>query len=150
MSSEVRSQALPDGSTQWTAGSFVAVFRQLAPGVIYVASAGNVDLFVAAMGRSLDEEIARTGRIRIFANLLEATRISGEARDAWAAWSKTAKSQKSCLCLVRSKLVDMGVSLIGYVSGSDLKSTSDIGAFENAMRLAAPGVRVPDVKKPAG
>jgi hypothetical protein len=149
MGGTVRVQTLPDGSTQWSVGAFVGTFRQLAPGAVYIGVAGASEVFVPGLSKAFDDEIERAGRITIFANLLEASRITGEARDGWANWMKSAKSRTSAVCLVKSKIVEMGVSLITLFSGSDVKSTSDVAAFEAAMRQAAPGARLPQIRKSA-
>ena len=141
--------SLPDGSVQWTAGSSTLTFRQLASGVVYIASAGASDVFIPEIARALDDEIARNGRILVFANLLEATRIAGEARDGWSEWSKRTKGHTKGLCLVRSKFVEMALSLIAMLSGSEVKTCSDVAFFENAMRNQAPGAKLPYIRKTA-
>lgn len=146
----VRMQRLPDGTMQWTIGSFVASLRVLGPGVVYCCAVGSGEhIYVPELTAAMEAEIAMHGRIAIFVNLLEAARLSGAARDSWAAWAKQHKDQTSAHFLVRSKLVEMGLSLIGMFSGADLRSYADAERFSSAMQHAAPNAVLPKLRNVA-
>jgi hypothetical protein len=106
-------------------------------------------VFIPQLAKVLDDDIARAGHITVFANLLQATRLVGEAREGWATWSKKTKAYVSSHCLVRSKLVEMGLSLITMFSGNNLRSTNDPVAFEAAMKRAAPDATLPPIRSVA-
>ncbi len=143
-------QKLPDGSTQWTLENGATVtLRRLAPGVMYFAAAGSITQFVEDAAAALDAEIAREGRITVFANLYETSRMASDVRDAWGAWSKKTKASTAPYCLVRSKLMEMAMSLISMFSGANLKVFSDPQPFVDAMKRAAPQVKLPEIKRVA-
>ena len=143
-------QRLPDGSTQWTLDNGATItLRKLAPGVMYFAVTGSITEFMEECAKALDDEIAREGRITVFANLAEASRMAGEARDAWSAWSKKTNASTTPYCLVRSKIMEMALSLISMFSGASLKVFSDPQPFIDAMKRAAPSVRLPEIKRVA-
>jgi hypothetical protein len=144
----VRTQQLPDETTQWTVGSTVSSFRRLSPGVVYVASSGP-QVFIPELAEAMEREIAQHGSAVIFVNMLEAKRLDGEARDNWATWSKRIKDKAKAHFLVRSKLVEMGLSLIAMIGGADMRNYSDPARFEAAMREAAPNAILPQIKKVA-
>jgi hypothetical protein len=146
----VTTQKLPDGTTQWNAGGFITTLRQLAPGVLYSTAVGSGEhVFNPALTEAMEAEVAAHGRTVIFVNLLEATRLGAEARDSWAAWAKKHRQQTSAHLLVRSKLVEMGLSLIAMFSGADLKVYTDLERFLDAMRQAAPKAALPKLHKVA-
>lgn len=141
---------LPDGTQQWTVGTVICSFRVLAPGVVYVCSSGSgVQTFLPELAAAMEAEVARSGRTMVFANMLEAPRMSTESRDAWATWTKRLQPNISGHCLVRSKLLEMALSLITMFSRSEMQSYSDIDRFEAAMRAAAPNAVLPPRQKVA-
>jgi hypothetical protein len=144
-STPVTTQRLADGTMQWSLGEFVTVMRVLSAGVVYCASAGD-QVFIPEFAQALAAEIETHGHVVIFVNMLEAARLSGSARDSWAAWAKKHKQGTSAHFLVRSKLVDMGLSLIAMFSGADMRSYSDAERFLAAMREAAPQATLPKLR----
>jgi hypothetical protein len=146
----VTKQKLSDGTTQWSVGGFVTTMRILAPGVIYATAASSGEqVFIPEVTEVMEAEIAAHGHIIIFVNLLEAARFGGDARESWGAWAKKQKQHASAHFLVRSKLVDMGISLIAMFSGADLRSYSNIEPFVAAMQRAAPNAVMPKLQKVA-
>jgi hypothetical protein len=144
----VRTQQLPDETTQWTVGSTVSSFRRLCPGVVYIVSSGP-QIFIPQLAEAMEREVAQHGSAAIFVNMLEAKRMDGDARDNWATWTKRIKDKSKAHFLVRSKLVEMGLSLIAMLSGADLRNYSDSARFEAAMREAAPNAILPRITKVA-
>jgi hypothetical protein len=143
-------QKLPDGTLQWTTGQVVTSMRVLAPGVVYVASSGSgAQEFLPALAAALEAEAVRHGRITVFANLLDAPRMSTEARDQWAAWSKKLQPHVAGHCLVRSKLLEMALSLIAMFARSELRSYSELERFEAAIKAVAPDAVLPPRQKVA-
>jgi hypothetical protein len=145
----IETQKLPDGTLRWTVGPMVLSLLRIERGVLYLVGSGPCEVFVPPMARALEDEIAQAGRIVVFANLLEATRVTGSARDGWSDWAKRTKDRFSAHCLVRSKLVDMGLSLISMFSGNPLRSYTDVAVFEAALRRAAPGAAIPAIRSVA-
>jgi len=140
-------QKLSDGTLQWTVGTIVISLRHLNPGVIYIAVTGQGEqVFLQELADIMETELATHGRLVVFANMAEANRFGAAARDAWAAWSKKHKQGLSAHCLVRSKLVEMGLSLVTMFSGSDLKSYSESERFLAAMRQVAPSATLPKLR----
>src|SRR4051794_7523776 len=107
----VTTQTLLDGTMQWSVGGLVATLRQLAPGVVYVTSSAGEQEFIPELAEALAAAIAKHGRVVLFVNLLDATRLSAQARDSWSAWGKKHKQQTFAHFLVRSKIVEMALSL---------------------------------------
>jgi hypothetical protein len=143
-------ETLPDGSTQWKLENGATVtLRKLAPGVMYFAAAGSITHFIDEAAKALDAEIAKEGRITVFANLFETSRMASDVRDAWAAWSKKSQAHTLPFCLVRSKIMEMAMSLISMFSGANLKVFSDPQPFVNAMKNAAPRVKLPEIRQVA-
>jgi hypothetical protein len=136
---------------RWSVGGNAAsaTLHQLGPGVVYIQSSGGELVFIPELADALEAEITAHGRVVLFVNLLEATRLSGEARDRWSVWTKKHKQHSSAHCLVRSKLVDMALSLVAMFSASDLRSYSDIERFMAAMQQVAPNARLPKLRKVA-
>ena len=98
--SSVSKQTLPDGGTQWTLdGGATVTLRRLAPGVMYFAASGSITAFIDEAAKALDAEIAKEGRITVFANLYETARMASDVRDAWANWSKKSKASTAPYCL---------------------------------------------------
>jgi hypothetical protein len=143
-------QTLQDGSLQWTLdGGATVTLRRLAPGVMYFASVGSITLFIDEAAQALDAEIAREGRITVFANLYETARMNSEVRDAWGAWSKKTQAKTTPYCLVRSKLMEMAMSLISMFSGANLRVFSDPTEFLAAMKRTVPHIKPPEIKRVA-
>ena len=145
-------QKLADGTMQWSVGAFVVTLRVLGPGVAYSTTTGSgVQVFVPEFTEALEAEIATHGRIVLFVNLLEATRLSGPARDSWAEWAKRHRLDTTAHFLVQSKLIDMALSLIAMFSGAgaQMRSYSDMDRFLAAMREAAPNAVLPKLRNVA-
>ena len=143
-------QKLPDGTTQWSVDGFVATLRILAPGVVYSSAVGSGDqVFIPELAAGMAEQITAHGRVLVFVNLLGSARLGGTARDRWAEWAKKHKQHSSAHFLVRSKLVEMGISLIALFSGADLRSYGDMDRFLAAMRQAAPNAVLPKLRSAA-
>lgn len=113
---------------------------------MYFAAAGSITQFIDEAAKMLDAEIAREGRITVFANLYETARMNADVRDAWAAWSKKTQANTLPYCLVRSKLMEMAMSLISMFSGANLRVSSNPRDFLEAMRRTVPHVKLPEIK----
>lgn len=143
----VSTRKLADGTTRWDVGGFFATLRVLGPGVVYTTAVGSGEhIFIHELAQALEAELASHGRVVVFVNLLEAARFGGAARDSWSEWSKQHKRNMSARFLVRSRLVEMGLSLIAMFSGAELRSYTDDERFLAAMRLAAPNAVLPNLR----
>lgn len=141
---------LSDGTSQWTLdGGATVLLRRLAPGVMYFAASGSITQFVEEAAKALDAEIAREGRITVFANLYETTRMATDVRDAWSAWSKKSQAQTMPYCLVRSKIMEMAMSLISMFSGASMRTVSDPNEFIALMKRVAPQAKPPQITRAA-
>lgn len=151
-STSVTKQRLADGTMQWSVGAFVVTMRVLGPGVAYSTTTGSgIQVFIPEFAQALEAEIATHGRLVLFVNLLEATRLSGAARESWAEWAKKHKQDTVAHFLVQSKIIDMALSLIAMFSGAgaQMRSYSDIERFSAAIRQAAPNAVLPKLRNVA-
>jgi hypothetical protein len=116
---------------------------------MYFAAHGSITQFVEDAAKALDAEIAREGRITVFANLYETTRMASDVRDMWATWSKKSQDKTKPYCLVRSKIMEMAMSLISMFSGASMKTVSDPSEFAALMKRVAPQAKLPPITRAA-
>jgi hypothetical protein len=95
-----------------------------------------------ALLKELDSELKRAGTLTVFADLREMPRMSAQSRDLAATWMRENRANiKASHVLVRSKLVEMALSIVGMlVGGGILKLYSRPDAFLDLVREAAPKV----------
>lgn len=138
---------LPDGTVVLRSERFTLAVKRLAPGKILLTAigyedGGTFDLLQA----ELEKEIARTGPpgVTIYCDLTDETGIAPESRERWGKWSKShgEGAVAATHILVRSRLVDMAISLIGlFVGGGGMQSYADAAKLEAVIKRDVPGFR---------
>jgi hypothetical protein len=135
----------PDGSVLLCGTNLRIRLGVLKPGHVLVSAHGEVvdsqDVSAeAAMLAELDAELERAGTLMLFADLRMSPRMPAESRERLARWVR--RHQARLLpshMLVRSKLLEMALSIIAMtVGGSLFKIHSDARAFLQLVRRVAP------------
>lgn len=138
-----------EGVYEWNGATYSVFLRRLAPCVFYSEPSGTIDEFIPELAQVFQDEIARGARIVVFTNMLELSRISSEAREAWTTWAKTVRLHVVGHCLVRSRFIEMVLSLMSLVGGGAQTGYRDPESFVEAMRRLAPGATLPQIRKSA-
>ncbi len=137
-----------DRSILFTSPGGAALVSFLAPGVLLLTGAGGYQP-TAAEGPmpDMDQEIARAGKLVLFLNMLDRERLSGGSREMWLPWLKRHHGKIETHVLVRSKLLDMAMTVMAIVGGGvTLKSYSSPDEFVKAIARVVPGfTRLPVV-----
>lgn len=133
---------LPDGSVVILGPNVSFRVIVLKPGNVLVVSkgGGNTPADIAAVDalfREFDQELERSGTLSTFADARQSTQISSETREKTVEWARKHGDRiKSSHVLVRSKLIEMALSvvslLIGNANGTKFYSRPD--AFLAVMR----------------
>lgn len=145
----------PDGSVLFCGTSLCIRVAILKPGVVLVSARGEVadaqdSRAEAGVLAELDLEFDRAGRLTLFADLRASARIPAVSRENLAKWLR--RHQARLLpshVLVRSKLVEMALSIITMLVGSGVfKIHSDVQTFLGLVKKVAPKLtelpRVPE------
>jgi hypothetical protein len=138
---------LKDGSLCYRTSKFTTVITRLAPGFVLVTGLGYNDghsapLITAEMTLAIPEQ----GKLVAFVNLAGETGQASVARDWWAAWVKHNRPRLgSTHILVRSKVMDMAISVLGMIiGGGNVKAYSNVASFEAMIKEHVPAfVRLP-------
>jgi len=134
---------LADGSLCFRTSKFTQVMTRLAPGRMLVTGIGYNDgrcapLITEEMTRSVSAE----GNLIAFVDLSAETGQSSDAREWWAEWAKSHRAELECThMLVRSRMIDMAISVLGMLIGGGIKAHSEQATFEAAIAAAVPGFR---------
>ncbi len=125
---------------------FTLVLKRLAPGKILLTGIGYEDggTFDALTAELQAEADRAPGGVTIYCDLWEETGMSPDSRERWGKWSRdTARPIVGTHILVRSKIVDMAISLIGlFVGGSgQIQSYADPQKLERVIARDVPGFR---------
>jgi hypothetical protein len=82
------------------------------------------------------------GTLIAFVNLSAQTGQASDAREWWAEWAKAHRGQLECThILVRNRIMDMAISVLGMLIGGGIKAHSEQASFEAAITAAVPGFR---------
>jgi len=119
----------------------------LAPGYVLMTALGYNDgrsapLITAEMTLAIPEQ----AKLVVFVNLAGETGQASVAREWWAAWVKHNRPRLgSTHILVRSKMMDMAISVLGMiVGGGNVKAYSNVPSFEAMIKEHLRGfVRLP-------
>ena len=92
--------------------------------------------------REFEIELERSGMLTVFADLRESTLIGGETRDNTVAWMKKYQGRfNASHVLVRSKLIEMAMAVLGMlVGGGIIKTYSRPQVFLDLLKKIAPKV----------
>jgi hypothetical protein len=134
-------QKLSDGTIIYTGGGGSGVLRRLAPGVLLLSVH---DAFAAPPTegpmRDFEAELEQAGKLTLFLDLSNRKTISAGSREGWAGWVRKNQGRLSSHVLVKSKLVDMAISVIVMMAGGlSVKSYTDVIEFEAAIAKEVPG-----------
>src|SRR5450432_346595 len=118
--------AQADGSLLFRGTNLRVRVAVLKPGVVLISAHGEVagteDTSVeTALFAELDQELERTGTLTLFADLRESPRMPAASREKIAHWTR--RHQARLLpshVLVRSKLIEMALSMITMMVGGGL------------------------------
>ena len=140
---------LADGSLCFRTSKFTELVTHLAPGRVLVTGIGYNDgrcapLVTAELLRGLPAG----SKLIAFANLSAQTGQAGAGREWWADWVKANRAQLECSHMfVRSRMMDMAISVLGMLVGGGIKAYSDLASFERAIAENVPGFRrLPEYK----
>ena len=148
---------LPDGAVLITGAGIRFRTEVLKPGLVLITASGGRTRSdydgpaESALLHELDLELLRSGELTIFADVRDASRMEASARELAIAWIRDNRSHlKASHVLVRSKLLEMAVSIIGMLVGGDFVTLySQPKAFLELVRGLAPSVielpTVPDI-----
>lgn len=119
----------------------------LKPGFLLVTAAGsaiqpNDRLVEVGLLREFEVEIGRAGMLTVFVDLREMTRMAGDSRELVATWMRKYKPQLNPgHILLRSKLMEMAISILGMLVGGGMFATySRPQAFLDVVRAVAPRI----------
>lgn len=138
-------QVQPDGAVLLAGPNLRLRMVLLRPGVMLVTARGEVigadDVKVeVAMLQELEAELARAGQLKAFADLRESQRMPSTSRERIAIWAKRHESRVvEAHVLLRSKLLEMAMSIVSMLVGSDRVAIhTSQSAFLALVKRAAP------------
>jgi hypothetical protein len=145
----------PDGSVLFCGSNLRIRVAILKPGFVLASARGELADAEDARAEEgvlaeLDREFERAGTLTLFADLRESARIPAVSRDKMAKWLRRHHARLlPSHVLVRSKLVEMALSIITMLVGSGLfKIYSNHEAFLGLVKKVAPKLtelpRVPE------
>ncbi|MEO7037738.1 MAG: hypothetical protein ABI548_27475 [Polyangiaceae bacterium] len=136
-------QVQADGAVVFVGPRLAFRVAALRAGVVLVTARGSADtpgdtVAELAMHAELDRELERAGSLTVFADVRESSRMPAASRELTAKWLKRHQARvHPCHVLVRSKLMEMAVSILTMlVGGGMLKLHSKPDTFLEAMRKA--------------
>ncbi len=145
----------PDGAVLFCGTHLRVRVTVLKPGVVLASARGEVvdasdESAETALLAEFDRELERAGSLTLFADLRESQRMPAASRERIAKWTR--RHQARLLpshVLVRSKLIDMALSIITMLVGSGLfKVYTNPQAFLALLKKVAPTLaeipRAPD------
>lgn len=134
---------LADGSLCFRTSKFTQVIGTLAPSYVLVAGIGYNDGRCAPLTTAeLDRLLARDGKLTAFVDLSRQTGQASIAREWWADWAKRNRpALQGTHMLVKNRLMDMAISVLGMLVGGGIHSYSSTAAFEAVIAQAVPGFR---------
>lgn len=140
-SGNVVRSALADGSVCYQTDKFTEVVTWLAPDCVLATAIGYDD---GACSRQVTDEleraIAKGHRLTGFVDMSRQSGQSMASRDVWTAWAKRNRPQLVCAhMLVKSRMMDMAISVFSMLIGGGIESYSSVALFEAAIRAKVPG-----------
>lgn len=139
-----RRRVLADRSQCFQVSKFTQVITPLETGVVLVTGIGyNSGECAPLVTAELSRAIPATGKLTPFVNLSEQTGQASVAREWWADWAKQNRSRLTTThMLVRSKMMDMAISVLVMLIGSEMVRThSNRSTFEAAIAERVRGFR---------
>jgi hypothetical protein len=134
---------LGDGSLCFRTSKFTEVITWLAPALVLVTGIGyNDGRCTPLITQEMDRAIARGRKLTAFVDLSRQTGQASVAREWWVEWVK--KNRPDLVCshmFVRSRMMDMAISVLGMLVGGGVRGYSSSATFEAAIAEAVPGFR---------
>lgn len=139
-----RRSVLADGSRCFRTSKFTQVITALAPGSLLVTGIGyNSGECAPLVTAELSRAIPSGGKLSAFVNLSEQSGQASIAREWWADWVKQHRPELTTTHMfIRSKMMDMAVSVLVMLIGSEMIRThSTRSTFEAAIAERVRGFR---------
>ena len=140
----------PDGSVVFVGDNIRFRTAVLKPGVLLLTVDGAATTTEdtraeLAMLAEMDRELARTGKLTVYADLRETGRMTSASREISANWMKRHQARLGpSHVLVRSKLVEMAMAVLSMlVGGGMIKTFSKPETFLESLRKA--GVKLSEL-----
>jgi len=139
-----RRSLLADGSQCFRTSKYTQIVTPLAPGSVLVTGIGyNSGECAPLISAELARAIPVGGKLNAFVNLAAQSGQASIAREWWADWVKQNRAQLTTAhMLVRSRIMDMAISVLVMLVGSEMvKTHSTQRTFEAAIAERVPGFR---------
>ena len=140
-------QVQPDGAVLLTGLAIQFRVIVLKPGFMLLTAKGGAQsaqdaAAERAMMREFELELERSGMLTVFADLRETSRFGAETRETTVAWMRKHQARLNAShVLVRSKLIEMAITIVGMlVGGGIIKVYSRPQAFLEALQSVAPRI----------
>jgi len=131
-----RRSTLADGSLCFRTSKFTQVVTPLALGCVLVTGVGyNSGECAPLITAELARAIPAGGKLSTFVDLSGQTGQASIAREWWADWVKQNRAQlETTHMLVRSRMMDMAISVLVMIIGSEMVRThSNSATFQRAI-----------------
>lgn len=131
---------LADGTKCFRTSKFTQLVTLLAPGIVLVTGIGyNSGASAPLVTEEVERAIPAQGKVLSFVNLSLQTGQASAAREWWIEWSKQHRPRiEGVHILVRSRIMDMAISVIRMFVGGLIHSHSEPESFEAAIRERVP------------
>lgn len=131
-----------DGATIFSDDGLTTRIERLAPGVILGTSVGTSNQSVdAAVLSVLEREIAKCGTITVFFDGRRMKYMSSGSKDVAGQWGKKFKGRVELHVLIKSKVLEMALSILSMVVGTTVHFYSNELAFVRAVAKVVPRFR---------
>jgi len=134
---------LADGSICFRTSKFTQVVTPLSSGIVLVTGIGyNSGACAPLVTAEMTRAIPAHGKLTSFVNLSLQTGQASAAREWWAGWVKEQRPHiEGAHILVRSRLMDMAISVTRMIIGGIIQSYTEPAPFEAAIRERVPSFR---------
>ncbi len=128
----LRSESLAEGATRLSSEKGSVTYAFPLPDVVLARYAGllTAELYTEVVD-IMARRLAVRPTLRMYADLGDIDDYDSGFREGWAGWFRThRKSVAELHVLFRSRLVGIGLTVIGVATGGNIKTYSDRAAFE--------------------
>jgi hypothetical protein len=136
--STLRSESLANGTTRLFTEKGAVEYSFPLPDVVLARYSGTLtaELYTEVVD-IMARRLAVRPTLRLFADLGDITDYDAGFREGWAGWFRThRKSVGELHVLFRSRLVGIGLTVIGVATGGNITTYSDRAAFERVVPAA--------------
>jgi hypothetical protein len=134
----LRSESLANGATRLFSEKGAVAYSFPQPDVVLARYSGmlTAELYTEVVD-IMARRLAVRPTLRLFADLGDITDYDAGFREGWAGWFRAhRKSVGELHVLFRSRLVGIGLTVIGVATGGNITTYSDRAAFERAVPTA--------------